>query len=98
MARPTWYTMVVLIAVAFLSPVASIWVSFRIAENNTRTQIAAQERQRDEARQLAAAGYCNLLRSQVGIYEETPPITLAGKNAYSTWLTLYRQQGCLPAK
>lgn len=98
MARPSWYTMIILIACAVISPVASIWVSFRIAENNTRQQIEAQERQRDETRRLAFAATCNLLRSQVGIYEETPPTTLAGKNAYSTWLTIYRQQGCLPAK
>lgn len=83
---------------SILSPLLALLGSVSIANHNTQEQFKQQAEQAAVLRQEGASRYCDLVRAQVGIYEETPPITPAGTTAQRTWLAEYRRQGCLPSK
>jgi hypothetical protein len=86
------YWLVVGLMVMVCSPILSIIVSVKI---NQRTFNAAQEAQQ-AAKAEATLRYCRLLGSQVDVYSEAT--TAVGKDAYNTWLTEYRLQGCEPRR
>lgn len=92
------YWLVVGIATTLVSPVLAVLASVQIAEANARQIIAQQQQQAAEQRAAARVAYCDLVRTYVELYEETPPSTPAGKNAQQTWLGEYRRQGCQPPK
>lgn len=86
------YWLFVGLAVMVVSPLLSIWVSAKINEHTIRQG----ERARAEAKVESTARYCRLLGAQVDVYKEaTSPV---GIDAYQTWLTEYRTQGCQPGK
>lgn len=86
------YWLLVGLAVMVASPILSIWVSYQI---NQRT-IAENEAAKTQARVESTLRYCRLLGSQVDVYSEAT--STVGKDAYNTWLTEYRLQGCQPGK
>ena len=86
------YWLLVGLAVMVVSPILSIWVSVQI---NQRT-IEQNERARAEAKAESTLAYCRLLGSQVDVYSEAT--SAVGRDAYDTWLTEYRKQGCQPGK
>lgn len=92
------YWLVIGIAVAFFSPLASIFAAVKIAENNAAEQAKRQEQAQALARETGRVLACNLFSSILDTYDETPPTTPAGKNQQKTWLVLYRQSRCQPPR
>lgn len=90
------YWLIVGVAVMVVSPILSIYASVQINRNTTARLIAAAEQSKVEARNEATIRYCRLIGAQVDVYAEaTSPV---GRDAYDTWLTEYRLQGCQPGR
>ena len=96
------YWLVVGFATAILSPLLSILAAVSIAEGNsreiTKELLDSQARQSAILREEGKQRTCDLLRTQVEIYEETPPTSPAGINFQKTWTHEYRTLGCIPKK
>jgi hypothetical protein len=92
------YWLMVGIAVVFLSPIASIWASVRIAQNNTRRIIAEQQRTQLAAKEEARRVACSFFSASLDAYLETPPTTATGRNLRETYLEFYRLSGCQPPR
>ncbi len=88
---PLWWFLVG-IATAVLTPILTIYASVQISQRT----IEANERSRAEVRVETGLRCCRLIGSQIDVYSEaTTPV---GKDAYQTWLTEYRIQGCTPER
>lgn len=86
------------ILLVILSPIFSVIASVKIAENNSKKQQQAQLTAEEKARQAAKIITCRLFTAILDTYEETPPITPAGKNQQKTWLELHRLSSCQPPR
>lgn len=90
------YWLLVGIAVMIVSPIFSVVASAQINQQATRRAIVAADQVKEEAKAESLVRYCRLLGSQVDVYREA--ITPVGKDAYRTWLSEYRVQGCKPER
>ena len=99
---PLW-TVLVGVAVVFVSPIASIYVSVKInqrtiaeAERAKDAATAATDKAAAEAKAEGLVRYCRLIGAQVDVYSgaETP----VRQRAYETWLTEYNRSGCKPRR
>jgi hypothetical protein len=90
------YWLIVGLCVMVVSPILSVVASARINEKSTRSAIVAADRAKEEAKSESLVRYCRLIGSQVDVYREA--ITPVGRDAYQTWLSEYRIQGCSPPR
>jgi hypothetical protein len=92
------YAIIVGIIVVIGSPVASIFASVRIAENNAERIIAEQKRTELVAAAEARRVACAFFALNLDVYDETPPSTPTGRNLRQTYLEFYRISGCQPPR
>lgn len=81
------YWLVVGMAVMLVSPILAVAASVHIAENRA-------ERARAESAQRS----CALFSALLDTYDETPPLTPAGRNVRATYLEFYTRNGCEPPR
>lgn len=110
--RPVYlprYALIVLITLATLGPVGSVYASIAISNHNTRRLVAEQQaaareaqRQVEIARQVVERQsrdlVCAYFSANLDAYEETPPTTPAGINLRKVNLDFYNATGCKPPR
>lgn len=92
------YWLAVGILIAVVSPIASLLVSRSIAIQNANRLIKQQQLSQQAQAKAVIETACDLFRSQLEAYDETPPPSTAGKNVQDAWLTEYRLYNCQPAR
>jgi hypothetical protein len=92
------YAVVILVLGSTLGPVLSITASVKIAEHNTAVAVARQEQAKAEAREQSRLLVCAFFSAQLDVWDETPPMSAAGKNLRKTNLEFYTASGCQPPR
>jgi hypothetical protein len=92
--RPGWRLWLIMLCTVVLSSIASIYVSVRVASHSAHRQDAHDQQLREEGRAVT----CNLVARILAGYEESPPLSEAGKNVVEAWREEYRILGCMPKK
>lgn len=94
---PLW-SVIVLVIGSTVSPVLSITASVKIAERNRIQAEARQAQAEARAREQARTLVCAFFTAQLDAYDETPPLSPAGKNLRATNLEFYTASGCQPPR
>lgn len=90
------YWILVGAACVFLSPVASVFASVRIANNNSEQLVHRYERDQAASRAQAIETTCRTFSALLDVYVETPPVSVAGRGVQQAYLDQYKLLGCKP--
>lgn len=92
--RPGWRLWAIMLCTVVVSSVVNIYVSVTLAGRNAHRSDTHDQALREEGRDVT----CNLVGRILAGYEESPPLSEAGKNVVEAWREEYRILGCLPKK
>lgn len=92
------YWLMVGVAVAFISPLASIWASVKIANSNRERAEHVAQLAQTEAREEARLRACGLFTALLDSYVEAPPGTETGRKVQETYLSFYKLNRCQPPR
>lgn len=91
---PGWRVWLGTVITGVAGSVGSVYVSVRLAEQNSADQIRAAQAAASEQRRVT----CDLVARILAAYEENPPVSETGRNVVDAWREQYRVIGCPPRK
>lgn len=81
MRYPGWYAWAAVVLSTMASAGLSAVVSVQLAERAVQAQQESQQQAAEASRQAT----CNVVRTQLAIYEVAPPSTATGREAVAAW-------------
>lgn len=106
---PAWYLWSVLAVTSVAGPAVAVKVSGdrtdaavrasqRASAEATAKQKAAEEDAKAEARIESRRLTCSFFAVHLDVYDETPPVSPAGRNLRKVYLDLYSRNECVPPR
>jgi hypothetical protein len=92
--RVPLYTLVVILAVAVVSPVLTLVASVKISDRATTRQIKAVEQQGNDLREEQRVRACSVYGALVAALDESPPQGAAGQNLLKEYRRQYEIRNC----
>src|SRR6185295_12614753 len=94
MTRGLRYTLMVVLVVGLVSPMLSLFVAKRAAEQAVTTAQQTAAVQNEASRQR----YCDLLTALLNVYTDAPPESDTGKAVQKEYLVQYNLAHCQPPR
>lgn len=90
MKTSNWYAWVALVVTLLLSIVANVLVSTHAAER----AVAAQQASQRQATEAGRRATCNVVLTQLAIYDVVPPTTKIQQEAFRAWTGMHDLYQC----
>lgn len=98
MVRVPVYALLVVVAVAVVSPVLAMLASVKIANRATARQLDAVRAQADELREEQRLRACSVYGALIRTLTDDPPRTESGKALLGEYRRQYEIRDCTPAR